>query len=155
MFDLIQSGLRQEDVAVITPYNLQMELIKAKLHPKYPLVEVKSVDGFQGREKEAIVLSLVRSNSRGEVGFLSDQRRINVAITRARRHLCVVCDSQTCKNNPFLKSFLDYCEKFADVRSGFDYSDQNMASGGGDAIDFDSVGFAKLKVVLKNLFISP
>jgi ATP-dependent RNA/DNA helicase IGHMBP2 len=80
--DLIKSNIKQEQIAVITPYNLQMELIRAKLHTKYPQVEVKSVDSFQGREKEAIILSLVRSNSRGEVGFLSDQRRINVAITR-------------------------------------------------------------------------
>ncbi len=147
MTDLIESNIKQEDIAIITPYNLQMELIKAKLHAKYPLVEVKSVDGFQGREKEAIVLSLVRSNSRGEVGFLSDQRRINVAITRARRHLCVVCDSQTCKSNPFLKSFLDYCDKFADVRSGFDYVNANVVSGQtADLHDFEDVTFSKLKI---------
>jgi ATP-dependent RNA/DNA helicase IGHMBP2 len=138
---LIQSGLKQEQIAIITPYNLQMELIRAKLSIKYPLVECKSVDGFQGREKEAVILSLVRSNSRGEVGFLSDRRRINVAITRARRHLCVVCDSQTCKNDPFLKSFFDYCDKYADVRSAFDYIHDNHNNQ-----EFEDVKFEKLKI---------
>lgn len=51
--------------------------------------------GVQGREKEAIVISMVRSNDRGEVGFLSDKRRMNVAVTRARRHCCIVCDTET------------------------------------------------------------
>ncbi|CAF0704160.1 unnamed protein product [Brachionus calyciflorus] len=142
--DLIKSKLKQEEIAVITPYNLQVELIKAKLHTKYPYVEVKSVDGFQGREKEAVVLSLVRSNSRGEVGFLADERRINVAITRARRHLCVVGDSQTCKNNPFLKSFLDYCEKYADVRSGFDYESNNSQDY--NELEFEDIKFSKLRI---------
>ena len=148
---LIASHVKPEEIAIITPYNLQMELIKAKLHPVHPLVEVKSVDGFQGREKEAIVLSLVRSNSRGEIGFLADQRRINVAITRARRHLCVVGDSQTCKNNKFLKSFLDYCNQFADVRSGFDYINERVVTlTGGQQNDFEDVTFSKLKVSEKS-----
>ena len=121
---LIKSGIRQDQIAVISPYNLQVELIRTILNTKYPQIEVKSVDGFQGREKEAIILSLVRSNKIGEVGFLSDQRRINVAITRARRHLCVICDTKTCKNDKFLKSFLDYCDTNADKRSGFDYENQ-------------------------------
>ncbi|RNA28636.1 DNA-binding SMUBP-2 [Brachionus plicatilis] len=141
--DLIKAKLKQQDIAVITPYNLQMQLIKAKLHAKFPNVEVKSVDGFQGREKEAIILSLVRSNSRGEVGFLADQRRINVAITRARRHLCVVADSHTCKNDQFLKSFLDYCEQYGDIRSGFDYQ-----GSGNDLseLEFEDIKFSKLKI---------
>lgn len=107
------------------------------------------MDGFQGREKEAIILSLVRSNSRGEVGFLSDQRRINVAITRARRHLCVICDSQTCKNDPFLKSFLAYCDKNADVRSGFDYRNDhdNLVVGSSQASAFEDITFSRLKIV--------
>ena len=143
--DLIKSGVKQEQIAVITPYNLQMELIRAKLHTKYAQVEVKSVDSFQGREKEAVILSLVRSNSRGEVGFLADHRRINVAITRARRHLCVVCDSQTCKNNEFLKSFLDYCEKYADIRSGFEYENSGADDTNLD-LGFEDIKFQKLKI---------
>ena len=142
--ELIKQNVKPEEIAVITPYNLQMELIRAKLHTKYPQVEVKSVDGFQGREKEAVVLSMVRSNSRGEVGFLADERRINVAITRARRHLCVVCDRQTCKNNQFLKSFLDYCEKYADVRSGFDYVNEELNEG--MDFEFEDITFKKLKI---------
>ena len=121
---LIKSGIRQDQIAVISPYNLQVELLRTILNTKYPQIEVKSVDGFQGREKEAIILSLVRSNKIGEVGFLADQRRINVAITRARRHLCVICDTKTCKNDKFLKSFLDYCDTNAEKRSGFDYENQ-------------------------------
>lgn len=142
--ELIKAGVKPETIAVITPYNLQMELIRAKIHSKYEKIEVKSVDGFQGREKEVVILSLVRSNSRGEVGFLADQRRINVAITRARRHLCVVCDTQTCKNNEFLKSFLDYCEKFGDIRSGFDYG--SSANEGGLDTVFEDIKFQKLKI---------
>lgn len=59
------------------------------------------VDGFQGREKEAIILSLVRSNQSREIGFLSEVRRTNVAITRARRQVCVIGDSSTLEAHPF------------------------------------------------------
>lgn len=61
------------------------------------------MDGFQGREKEAIIISLVRSNEEGEIGFLSETRRTNVAITRARRHVCCIGDSDTLSRHPFYK----------------------------------------------------
>ena len=86
---------------------------------------------------------MVRSNNRGQVGFLSDERRINVAITRARRHLAIVCDTRTCKSNEFLKSFLVYCETFGDVRSGFDYVNDEQTN---DEFDLDDVKFRKLKI---------
>ena len=63
-----------------------------------------------GREKEAIVISMVRSNDKGEVGFLSDKRRMNVAFTRARRHCAVICDSETVSKDPFLASLVTYME---------------------------------------------
>lgn len=119
--NLIKSGLNPVDVAVVTPYNLQVELVKSRLAEKFPKLEIKSVDGFQGREKEAIVLSLVRSNDSGEVGFLAEDRRINVAITRAKRHLAVICDSKTVSYHAFLKSFVNYCEEHGEVRTAFQY----------------------------------
>lgn len=69
------------------------------------------MDGFQGREKEAIVISLVRSNTNGEVGFLADTRRTNVALTRARRKLIVIGDSSTLANHPFYRRLLDHFER--------------------------------------------
>ncbi|XP_063968826.1 DNA-binding protein SMUBP-2-like [Lytechinus pictus] len=125
--NLITSGLSPSQIAVIAPYNLQVDLLRLRLSSKYPTLEIKSVDGFQGREKEAVIISMVRSNDRGEVGFLTEDRRINVAITRARRHLAVVCDSQTVGKHPFLKSLIDYFNDHGEVRTAFEY-DEVLAS---------------------------
>ncbi|KAL2092970.1 hypothetical protein ACEWY4_010282 [Coilia grayii] len=118
---LTEAGLKAKDIAVIAPYNLQVDLLRQRLSQKHPELEIKSVDGFQGREKEAVVLSLVRSNRKGEVGFLAEDRRINVAVTRARRQLTVVCDSQTVRNHDFLKSLVDYMTQYGEVRTAFEY----------------------------------
>ena len=75
--NLIQSGVKPEDIAVITPYNGQLALLSGLLKEKFGGIELGSVDGFQGREKEAVVVSLVRSNPEGEVGFLGERRRLN------------------------------------------------------------------------------
>lgn len=75
--NLIDAGLRPESIAVITPYNGQLALLSRMLREKYPGLELGSVDGFQGREKEAVVVSLVRSNAEHEVGFLGEKRRLN------------------------------------------------------------------------------
>ncbi|XP_034443511.1 DNA-binding protein SMUBP-2 [Hippoglossus hippoglossus] len=118
---LTEAGVKARDIAVIAPYNLQVDLLRQKLSQRHPELEIKSVDGFQGREKEAVVLSLVRSNRKGEVGFLAEDRRINVAVTRARRHITVVCDTQTVKNHAFLKSLIDHMTEFGEVRTAFEY----------------------------------
>ncbi|XP_026166279.1 DNA-binding protein SMUBP-2 [Mastacembelus armatus] len=118
---LIEAGVKAKDIAVIAPYNLQVDLLRQKLSAKHPELEIKSVDGFQGREKEAVVLSLVRSNRKGEVGFLAEDRRINVAVTRARRHIAVVCDTQTVRNHAFLKSLTDHMTELGEVRTAFEY----------------------------------
>jgi DNA polymerase alpha-associated DNA helicase A len=71
--------------------------VLAPLKDRYPGIELGSVDGFQGREKEAVIVSLVRSNPDGEVGFLGEKRRLNVAMTRPKRSLTVIGDSETVK----------------------------------------------------------
>ena len=118
---LIKFGLSPSEIAVIAPYSLQVELITTKLAAVgIDSVEVHTVDGFQGREKEVVIISFTRSNDRGEIGFLSEVRRTNVAITRAKRHLCVIGDSVTISNQGFIKGLLDYIQRFGEVRSGFD-----------------------------------
>ncbi|XP_048663567.1 DNA-binding protein SMUBP-2 [Marmota marmota marmota] len=120
---LVDAGVQAGDIAVITPYNLQVDLLRQSLAQRHPELEIRSVDGFQGREKEAVVLSLVRSNRKGEVGFLAEDRRINVAVTRARRHVAVVCDSRTVLNHAFLKTLVDYFTEHGEVRTAFEYLD--------------------------------
>ncbi|KAK5170420.1 uncharacterized protein LTR77_005008 [Saxophila tyrrhenica] len=111
--NLVETGVKPEDIAVVTPYNGQLALLSQLLKERFVGIELGSVDGFQGREKEAVVVSLVRSNEEGEVGFLGEKRRLNgdsipspcscrdadevflVAMTRPKRHLCVIGDSET------------------------------------------------------------
>ncbi|KAI2618512.1 DNA helicase [Hypoxylon sp. NC1633] len=113
---LVDAGVRSEDIAVVTPYNAQLGLL-APLKEAFPGIELGSVDGFQGREKEAVILSLVRSNSEGEVGFLSEKRRLNVAMTRPKRSLVVVGDSETVRRgSKFLNNWMEWLENNADLR---------------------------------------
>ncbi|KIX96336.1 uncharacterized protein Z520_08114 [Fonsecaea multimorphosa CBS 102226] len=115
--NLVEAGVRDEDIAVVTPYNAQLALLSSVLKEKYPNIELGSVDGFQGREKEAVVVSLVRSNAEKEVGFLGEKRRLNVAMTRPKRHLCVIGDSETVsRGSPFLKRWMKFLEDHADLR---------------------------------------
>ncbi|MBL8078902.1 MAG: AAA family ATPase [Anaerolineales bacterium] len=104
---LLESGLHASQIAVISPYSAQVKLLREKLKLE---VEIDSVDGFQGREKEAVIVSLVRSNREGEVGFLADTRRMNVALTRARRKLIVIGDSATITNHQFYEKMVKYFE---------------------------------------------
>lgn len=112
--DLLEAGLSPSAMGVITPYAAQVRLLKSMLPES---VEINSVDGFQGREKEAIVMSLVRSNVKGEIGFLAERRRLNVALTRARRKLLVVGDSATITVDPFFGRLVDYFEQHDGYRS--------------------------------------
>ncbi len=105
---LLGRGLSPRDLAVITPYDAQVRLLREALEPERSAgLEVGSIDGFQGREKEAVVVSLVRSNADGRIGFLADTRRMNVAITRAKRHLVVVGDSATVSSHPYYAALID------------------------------------------------
>jgi superfamily I DNA and/or RNA helicase len=105
---LLDAGVAAADIAVITPYAAQVRLLRERIAD--PDIEIDSVDGFQGREKEAIVVSLVRSNDDGEIGFLSDVRRMNVALTRARRRLVVIGDGAVLGGHPFYRALLGYFE---------------------------------------------
>jgi predicted DNA helicase len=107
---LVDAGLSPSDIAVIAPYAAQVRLLRDRLLEEHANLEVDTVDGFQGREKEAVVISLVRCNSRGEIGFLGDVRRMNVALTRARRKLVVIGDSATIGGHPFYARLLEYFE---------------------------------------------
>jgi ATP-dependent RNA/DNA helicase IGHMBP2 len=106
---LLDKGLAPSDIAVIAPYAAQVRFLRTLLNVER--LEIDTVDGFQGREKEAILISLVRSNANGEIGFLADERRMNVALTRARRKLVVVGDSATIASHAFYQRLLDYFEQ--------------------------------------------
>jgi ATP-dependent RNA/DNA helicase IGHMBP2 len=136
---LLDLGVPQEEVAVISPYNGQVELLRLRLLAEYPKLQIRSVDGFQGggkslyfgkqcdecetntmcvfvvvvAEREAVVISLVRSHpfGSGSIGFLRDDRRLNVAITRAKRHCCVICDTDTVSKSAFIKSLIDWIDE--------------------------------------------
>ncbi|KAJ7672544.1 P-loop containing nucleoside triphosphate hydrolase protein [Mycena polygramma] len=115
---LIGAGVLPAQIAVISPYQAQVTLLTSLIRPQYgPELEIGTVDGMQGREKDAVIISLVRSNETREVGFLKEKRRLNVAMTRAKRHLCVVGDSATvCYGGKYLKRWLAWLEQNADVR---------------------------------------
>lgn len=118
---LLDAGVAPGEIAVIAPYAAQVRLLR-ELLPVSGL-EIDSVDGFQGREKEAVVISLVRSNPTGEIGFLADVRRMNVALTRARRKLLVVGDSATLSAHPFYRRLLDYFEALGAYRTVWEEED--------------------------------
>jgi len=106
--ELLKMGLNKKDIGVITPYSAQVKLIKQLFLEKNIKVEVNSIDGFQGREKEVIIISFVRSNEEEEIGFLKDLRRLNVAITRARRKLIIIGNSKTLSSHPVYRKFLEF-----------------------------------------------
>lgn len=107
---LLGMGLPAKSLGLISPYDDQVNLLKSKMeHPSHP--EIKTVDGFQGREKEVILLSFVRSNEQGKLGFLTDYRRLNVAITRARRKLVMVGDGTLLNKDGVYEKMLNYSKK--------------------------------------------
>ncbi len=117
---ILQGGdISPNEIGIITPYNGQVRVIHDLMETsggmekggKWNGVEVRSVDGYQGREKEVIILSAVRSNSDGNVGFLDDSRRLNVALTRAKRGLVVIGDPKTLRNQRDWDFWLTWAEE--------------------------------------------
>ena len=112
-------------VAIISPYREQVvraeDMIDAEEGLRQMDVTVNTVDGFQGRERDVVYLSLVRSNERQEIGFLADYRRMNVAITRARKYLIVIGDSATVGGDAFFAGFLNYVEQNGLYQTAWEY----------------------------------
>jgi len=104
----------QIDVGVISPYRAQVQYLRALVKkreffkPYRRLITINTVDGFQGQERDVILISLVRSNDEGQIGFLRDLRRMNVAITRARMKLIILGDKTTMVKHPFYKKLYEY-----------------------------------------------
>lgn len=118
--DLLAAGdIQPSDIGVISPYNGQVQVLTQlfdvaggrEFGERYAGLEIKSVDGYQGREKEVIVFSSVRANQQGEVGFLADYRRLNVAITRAKRGLIVLGHPTTLRHDPTWRSYLEWVDE--------------------------------------------
>ncbi|CAN6649494.1 DNA polymerase alpha-associated DNA helicase A [Trichomonascus vanleenenianus] len=110
---LVGYGVRETDIGVISPYSAQVSLLTSLISSRHPAIEISTVDGFQGREKNAIIMSLVRSNDKREVGFLADKRRLNVAITRPRMHLCVIGNMECISSDEYMKQWVEWAEEEA------------------------------------------
>lgn len=114
-------------IGIISPYKEQIGWLRENQDAfslpteKVSELRIRTIDGFQGEECDIIYISLVRSNADMEIGFLSDIRRMNVAITRARRKLVVIGDSATIGQHPFYKAFIDYCETSGFYRSAWEF----------------------------------
>ena len=103
-----------EDIAIISPYSAQVSKITENIDRP---IRVSTIDGFQGQEKSTVIISLVRSNDNGEIGFLKDYRRMNVAMTRAQEKLIIIGDSSTIGSDPFYASLLQFAENNDAYRS--------------------------------------
>ncbi|EMI41859.1 AAA domain-containing protein [Rhodopirellula sp. SWK7] len=116
---LEEAGIDSHEIAIIAPYAAQVRLLRSRLDMDG--LEIDTVDGFQGREKEVVLLTMVRSNPEGIIGFLADQRRSNVAMTRAKRKLIMVGDSATLCSHDFYADVLKYFEDANAYQSVFEF----------------------------------
>jgi len=118
---VLSLGVPPGEIAVVSPYDAQVQRLRQLLADLLERgLEVDTVDGFQGREKDAVIVTLVRSNDAGEVGFLADVRRMNVAMTRARKKLVVIGDGATVSRHPFYDAFLRHAEATGAWRSAWE-----------------------------------
>ena len=113
-------------MGVITPYSAQVDELRklaeasAVMARVYSSITINTVDAFQGQERDVIVISFVRSNDKGEVGFLADIRRTNVAMTRGRKKLILVGDSATLSSHPFYLALLEFVQTEEFYKSAFE-----------------------------------
>lgn len=111
------------NIGIISPYKAQVLLLQEKITQEEfeGRLSINTVDSFQGQERDIIYISLVRSNEKGEIGFLSDIRRMNVAMTRARKKLVIIGDSSTFCNQPFYDKLFEYMNEIGAYRSAFEF----------------------------------
>lgn len=131
-FDILQKHLNHLletintsfSVGIISPYKAQVEYMTSHFSEELLLthdITINTIDSFQGQERDVIYISMVRSNDRSEIGFLKDFRRMNVAMTRAKKKLIVIGDSATIGSEKFYTDFLDYVEKHTAYRSAWEW----------------------------------
>jgi len=117
--------LAGQSIGIISPYKAQVQLIRREIEEDKILrslnIEINSIDGFQGQEKDVIYISLVRSNDRGELGFLTDYRRLNVAMTRAKEKLVIIGDMATLGFDKCYLELADYIEEHGRYQSAWEY----------------------------------
>jgi ATP-dependent RNA/DNA helicase IGHMBP2 len=119
---------QQNSIAIISPYKKQVDLLKGNItqldnYEQYKTtIAVNTIDSFQGQERDIVCISLCRSNPKGEIGFLADIRRMNVAMTRARKKLVVIGDSATLSKLPFYANFIKYTEAIGAYKSAWEYN---------------------------------
>ncbi len=122
-----ENAMERIRIGIISPYRAQVEYLEEAvadfplLHEHRKSVTIHTIDGFQGQERDIIGISLVRSNDDGEIGFLQDVRRMNVALTRAKKKLVVAGDSATLANHPFYQAFLTYVDETSGYRSAWEF----------------------------------
>ena len=110
------------DIGIISPYKAQVQYLRNRIkasayfRPYRELLSVNTVDGFQGQERDVIFISLVRANERGQIGFLNDLRRMNVAITRARMKLVILGEARTLTQHPFYRKLLEYIHELQKIK---------------------------------------
>lgn len=114
----LQLQTNDQSIGIITPYRSQLSEIQQNILNE----DCNTVDSFQGQERDIIIISLVRSNENGEIGFLSDYRRMNVAMTRAKKKLIVIGDSATLGQDKFYNDFLDFVEQKASYRTAWEFA---------------------------------
>lgn len=124
---ILDAGWSPKNLILLSPYRYQRYLLKQKLEeilPEYSSqLEVETVDSFQGRESDAVVFSLVRSNPEGQIGFLAETRRWNVGMTRAKNLLVMVGDGSTLGQNEFFKDLLETVESEGELRTAWEFMD--------------------------------
>ncbi|TGK04063.1 RNA helicase [Leptospira langatensis] len=124
---LVEAGWKPEELSILSPYRFQRYLLLQKLEETDPelakKIEVETVDSFQGREIGAVVFSLVRSNPEGQVGFLSETRRWNVGMTRAKKLLVMIGDGSTLGQNEFFQDLIQSVEIEGEVKTAWEFMD--------------------------------